>query len=298
VVPAVTPIDHQQASNLMLNRLSFFLLCSVMLFVRSVVADTPVSTDSYESVLRPRTPSAKDETRREVSAQRVATKTAAAESHSGPVANTDSKSNGKPAAAVVAGPGMMPPSMPCDSCPCNTQCGCERRFRSGWFYGSEPFGLCVFGALNSQISNGLAAQLVLYRYDFNNPPVKSAANSIDAANLNPRGRLQLLKVAELLNRVPMPPVVIEASDDPEIDRARRQSVIVALSEAMGSPIPGEWVVVDRPAANPLSGEEAAIIHDNLLRQTESGGVYDANARGSSQGNVQNPNSISPTNINQ
>jgi len=147
--------------------------------------------------------------------------------------------------------------------------------------------------MNGQVMNGLAAQTVFYQYDFNNTPTPGAANSIDRAGLNFCGRQQLSRVAALVNQMPIPRVVIETSRNFQIDEARRQTVIAGLSEAMGTAVPADWVVIDEPPSNPLSGEEAQIIHENLLRQTEARGLYDANDRssdnGSSGGNLNNIN---------
>jgi len=155
----------------------------------------------------------------------------------------------------------------------------------------------VNGALNAQVMNGITGQLVFYQYDFNNTPMPGAPGSIDRAGLNYCGRRQLSRVAEMLNHLPLPRVVIETSHNPQIDEARRQTVISGLSEAMGTPVPPEWVVIDEPPSNPLSGEESLIVHENLLRQTEMRGLYDANDRSSENGS-QNNNSSSTTNINQ
>jgi hypothetical protein len=153
--------------------------------------------------------------------------------------------------------------------------------------------------MRAQITNGLAAQLVFYRYDFNNNPGEGGSKSPTAANLSPRGWVQMVKIGEMLNRLPVPPVVIESSNDSQLDEARRQNVIAGLTEVMGSPVPPEWVVVGEPMANPLNGEEAVIVHENLLRQTEAAGQYDANDRSSMQGNGNSGSGIlgQPTNVN-
>lgn len=277
----------------MLNRRNGFVLFCLLLIVGSVVADPPITTDSYQSVIRLRPSSRNTETQPAAAPKgtspRVAAKASAANVR--PAQMTDAEAQplpiAKPLPAGASAPGCFPPSPPCDACFSCDPYGCGRSFhgRGGWQYRADPFGYCVFGALDAQITSGLAAQLVLYRYDFNNPPTEGAAKSIDPANLNPRGRQQLMKVADLLNRLPMPPVVIEASENPQIDQARRQRVIAALTEVMGTPVPNEWVVVDEPAANPLSGEEATLIHQNLLQQTELRGLYDANDRSSQSQNA-------------
>jgi hypothetical protein len=287
----------------MLNRSNCFVLFLALFVVSSVVAEPPIAADSYQAVLRVRSTIAKNEVRPaavQVKGRLVATSAPAAKVGSGSdtTSNAAATSNSKPAPIVLPANGPMTGSL-CQTCvPCQ-RCGCGRCGHHGYLFGADPFGFCVCGALNAQISNGLAAQLVLYRYDFNNAPATAGGDSIDPADLNPRGRRQLLKVAELLNGLAMPPVIIEASDNRQFDEARRQKVITSLAELMGSPVPEEWVVIGEPIANALNGEEAAIIHDNLLRQTEERGLYDANDRSSEQNNGQGFNSFPTTpNINQ
>jgi hypothetical protein len=122
-----------------------------------------------------------------------------------------------------------------------------------------------------QIVNGLRDQQVLYNYDF--------FTDDRATELTPRGQYQLHKMVRRLGIAPCP-IIVQISDvnnpNPELDEARRQSVIAAL-EAAGVPGAAELVVVDRPPLPGLQGVEGVIIYGNMLGQTqERGGGFDYN----------------------
>jgi hypothetical protein len=286
----------------MLNRRIAFSLFGLLLSISSVLADPPITAESYQSVLRNQasgaasdmSPAATQSPSRPFESNSPSVKTiriAAVPAKDEPIRAM------KTAPVISSPPVQSQPQPPCQNCASGrTYDGCPR-CRGGYMYAADPFGFCVSSALNAQITNGLAAQLVFYRYDFVNVPTQRAAKPNDFANLNPQGQRQLRRVADVMSRMPLPPVVIESSGNSQIDEARRQIVIAGLTDAMGSPVPAEWVVVDEPMAHPIAGEEATIIHENLLRQTEAGGSYDANDRTSGQGGGQIASPASPTNIN-
>jgi hypothetical protein len=286
----------------MLNRSIVLLLSYLVLFANSVMADPPISAESYESVPPNQSSAAKSAANpapRPSPGRLVQSNTPAvkANPNAAPPAKVDSVRSMKTAPMISEPTGKYQSPATCQDCASRRQWEGWRGCRGACFYGADPFGFCVRNALNAQVTNGLAAQLVFYRYDFVNVPTQGAAKPNDFANLNPQGRRQLLRVAEVMGRMPLPPVVIESSGNAQIDEARRQIVIAGLTDAMGSPVPAEWVVVDEPIAHPLAGIEASIIHESLLRQTEAGGLYDANDRNSGQSGGQSTNSNSPTNIN-
>ena len=140
-----------------------------------------------------------------------------------------------------------------------------------WGYAEEfcerPFGTYARAAINTQINNGLVAQLVLYRYDFRDPTVSYD----DAAKLRGRGHYQLVKIVDKLKRV-MGPLVIEPSGDDDLDEERRQFVIARLDDLEFS-FPEESVVIGRPPAGGMSGEEAFVNYQNLIMQTEHAGAF-------------------------
>jgi hypothetical protein len=286
----------------MLKRRKFVLLCGILLLAGSVVAEPPCSIDIYESMIRAQTEGTPSVVRTAAvpspSKGRLAVVQAAdadaaltpktiklAEpiQNGMPVPPTTTRRQVTSTSPSPTTAALVSPAQPCQSC---SPPQYYARHKCVWrhcYSTVEPFGFCMNGAVNGQVMNGLAAQTVFYQYDFNNTPAPGAPNSIDRAGLNFCGRQQLSRVAELVNHLPVPRVVIETSRNPQIDEARRQTVIAGLSEVMGTAVPADWVVIDQPPSNPLSGEEAQITHENLLRQTESRGLYDANDRSSDNG---------------
>ena len=141
--------------------------------------------------------------------------------------------------------------------------------------------------MTPQVVNGWAAQMVFYRFDFS-APTDTKGQPHDASVLAPAGWKRVAKVADILGHAAGPPVIIEASDNFQLDEARRQNVIAALTQFCGTPISDQWVIVGPPPAGQLRGKEAVIINDNLLRQTLNGGAFAPNDRYS--GNGVNPTS--------
>jgi len=126
-----------------------------------------------------------------------------------------------------------------------------------------PFGARFRAHMCTQMANGTAARLVLYRYDFCN------ACAADAHKLNPHGYERLNQMAAILQACPMYPVVIEpVPGSPKLDQARRDQVAKLLEK---SNIPAS-VVVGRPEMRGLAAEEALEIHQNMLRETQAGGA--------------------------
>jgi hypothetical protein len=117
-----------------------------------------------------------------------------------------------------------------------------------------------------QVLNGLRDQQVLYDYDF--------YTGDRAAELTPRGQYQLSKIIRRMEIAPCPIIVQTAITNPELDEARRQSVLEALRKA-GVPASEDLVVADRPPVPGLQGVEGSIIYGNMLGQTqERGGGFD------------------------
>ncbi|MBI3467065.1 MAG: hypothetical protein HY000_28965 [Planctomycetes bacterium] len=130
-----------------------------------------------------------------------------------------------------------------------------------WGYPEEfcepPLGYFVNAHVATQLSNGEAARMVLFHYDF-----------IDGgANLKPRGKRQLAKIAKLLTN--LHPIVIEASADAALDESRRQAVLSQLAETM-SAVPDERVQVGFPLSRGLEGAEAVLIYERFYGQLSAG----------------------------
>jgi len=175
----------------------------------------------------------------------------------------------------VLGPGT------CNCNPDGRRGGCGCLFGTGHFC-PAPLGQCVFSALTPQVVNGWAAQMVFYRFDFSSE-VSGKGQSLDASLLAPAGWKRVAKVADILGHAAPPPAIIEASGDIQLDEARRQNVIAALTQFCGTPVPSEWVVVGPSPVAQLRAKEAVIINDNLRRQTLNGGAFAPNDRYSGNG---------------
>lgn len=173
-----------------------------------------------------------------------------------------------------SGPALAAPPMgagsPCCSCTSCRRVGAwQGRIKpclqySHWGYADQfeetPFGASVCQAKKVQICNGLADQIVLYLYDF--------CMATDGAQLNLRGRRRLSEIVTMMQSLNCHPLLIEASGNPELDAARKAYVLEMMAKA-NFPVPEDWVVVGQPKVRGLAGEEAVIIHSNMLRQTEA-----------------------------
>lgn len=175
---------------------------------------------------------------------------------------------------------MPPPAVASDGLPVGqpnlveTQPGPWRhRLKTGlqaWHWGwaeefdEPPLGACVNAHREVQICNGLAAQMVLYGYDF------CSADGPDAASLNVHGQQRLWAMVELAHHTRQRPIGIERSGNPALDAARRAQVI-GLLRISKADLPETCVVIGCPTATGLSGVEARLIYENLLQQTRSGG---------------------------
>jgi hypothetical protein len=160
--------------------------------------------------------------------------------------------------------------------------GPVKRFQDYYYGGSPwrctnnnccnvPLGARVYDMMSVQINNGLAAQRVLYHYDF------CDSQSAQAAELNVHGRKRLLTMARVCG-CGGSPIVIEASPcEAGLDAARLQSV-VALLQLVAPGTPRESVVIGDPQPRGLGGVEATQIYENMLRETKpSNGTSSASA---------------------
>lgn len=125
------------------------------------------------------------------------------------------------------------------------------------YFCERPFGSCNRGVVCKMIANGLRDQMVLYDYDF--------GFGDEADQLKERGLLQLQKLAGRFH-IAQTPLLIQASDDPQLDNKRQAHVMAALS-AMGLEMSADMVVVARPRIRGLDGIEGPPIYSNLLEQT-------------------------------
>jgi hypothetical protein len=83
-----------------------------------------------------------------------------------------------------------------------------------------------------------------------------------SALLSPAGQQHVHELALRLTHVPLP-VLVEASGDAALDAARRDAIVAQLAQR-GVPDPHLRVVVGRPAAQGLYGDEAGRIYRGYL----------------------------------
>lgn len=109
----------------------------------------------------------------------------------------------------------------------------------------RPFGAFNNALFGTQVANGVAAQMVLYRYDF--VPGR--------AMLAPAGKRKLVRMAPVLAQTPFRLIVEPSRSEPDLDDARRGNVIRTLAQ-LAYPLPDEQVVVASPPARGMNGTEA------------------------------------------
>ena len=138
---------------------------------------------------------------------------------------------------------------------------------SHWGYAEQfyprPFGTFVRSAVDAQVSNGLAAQLTLYRYDFVDPSGRVSTT------LNPHGRIRLVRMAGILSSCPYPLNIEYDQDHPQVNEGRRQHVLAQLQQMIGS-VANEQVIVRIPAVRGRDADEGLLLYQSLLRQVEQG----------------------------
>jgi hypothetical protein len=146
---------------------------------------------------------------------------------------------------------------------CGACSGCLRRRPPPTVcYRDRPFGWPVRNVNQMQVARGLQDQMVLYDYDF-----QEGAN---ADQLSSQGRHQLEKFAQWVASCGFPVVIQPSEGRPELEAARQAHVAMELA-AMTPAATENSVVVARPRAPGLRGQEALIIDSNLIRQTQARG---------------------------
>jgi hypothetical protein len=135
-----------------------------------------------------------------------------------------------------------------------------------------PLGSALYAHGRTQVANGNAARMVLYRYDF----VEGSPQ------LNLRGRDKLAKMARMLP-ISFAPLVIERTPaTPGLDAQRRTAMLAELADSP-FPIPPERVVIGPPIANGLTGVEAVTIYGNQLGALQQGSAANVGGFSGAQG---------------
>ena len=141
---------------------------------------------------------------------------------------------------------------------------CKRHWQEAFLGFPEEFERPALGALmhaanEAQVRNGEAAAMTLYAFDF-----VSGTDQLNARGID--------KLGEIASRLPMTfhPMIIERSRDAKLDDKRRMAVLEVLA-TNAFPVPPERVIVGRPIAHGLRGDEAVVIHEGSLYRTMQGG---------------------------
>jgi hypothetical protein len=127
---------------------------------------------------------------------------------------------------------------------------------------APPLGHFVNLHIAVQTSNGVAARMMLYDYDFD----------CGSDRLNIYGKDRLRQMGHWLASTPFPLIVERTPRRPGLAEARGLAVFRELA-AMGVSIAPERLLVGPPTITPLNGVEAEAVYHNLLQQTQSRGAY-------------------------
>jgi len=122
----------------------------------------------------------------------------------------------------------------------------------------------------------LAAQdnFVIYQYEW----------SADGTKLTPSGQEHVAQIGRTLCAAPFP-IVIEPSSDRRVDEWRRMAVLDALASS-GTPVPPDRVVIRRPGAEGLYGQEAPAAARGMLSNQAGTGGQGTGGAGAALGGTQ------------
>ncbi len=151
---------------------------------------------------------------------------------------------------------------------------------------AQPFAASVQNAVNHQVQNGVAAQLVFYDYDFYLNP---ATYTWELSNL---GIQHFEKIVRLMQCSGCP-VIVQTTNNVSSDDLRQQ-IIIERMLSRGVAISPDRVVIGRPRVPGISGAEAQLIYARSLERDQLGQVFDTNNLGAFSG-LGNSNSFGNNN---
>lgn len=131
------------------------------------------------------------------------------------------------------------------------------------YFCERPYGSFTRSHLGAQIDKGAAAQMVFYRYDFFDD------NHPQADTLKPAGEMQLELIAKLM-LVSAAPIMVESTGDATRDAVRRNVVDEALARVAGQVLTDRVITIQRDRFG-ISGDEAVMAHERMLRSRSSSG---------------------------
>ncbi len=122
----------------------------------------------------------------------------------------------------------------------------------------QPNGTYACQWVHAEKARADQDKFVIYQYEW----------SADGTKLTPSGQGHVAQIAQGLCQVPFP-IVIEPSSDPRVDESRRMAVLEALASS-GNPVTPDRVLLRRPEAEGLYGQEAPGAARGML-STQTGG---------------------------
>ncbi len=125
----------------------------------------------------------------------------------------------------------------------------------------QPNGTYACQWVHAEKARADQDKFVIYQYEWMSPEV---------TKLTPSGQGHVAQIAQELCQVPFPVVIEPSSDprsDPRLDEWRRAAVLEALAGS-GNPMPPDRVILGRPEAEGLYGQEApGVVRGMLSNQT-------------------------------
>jgi uncharacterized membrane protein YgcG len=137
----------------------------------------------------------------------------------------------------------------------------------------QPNGTYACQWIHAETARADQDNFVVYQYEW----------SADATKLTQFGLEHVARIAQGLSQTAYP-VVIERSADQRLDEIRRMAVLEALANCH-VPIVPDRVVLARPEAEGLYGDEAAGVAGRMLRNGVSGGQGGGQAGGGASGSM-------------
>lgn len=151
---------------------------------------------------------------------------------------------------------------------------------SHWGYCDQfcerPFGPAVSAHFQHQIVNGLAAQMMLYEYDF------QEVGNARSDGLSLRGRSQLERIAGRYQQGLGPVVIATDFSDPRLDEARRKAVEREL-KTLGVQVRAEDILVrstPKPSYNAYEGLFQQRNREQMIMSRGAGVLSGVNSGGS------------------
>ncbi len=123
----------------------------------------------------------------------------------------------------------------------------------------QPNGTYACQWIHAEKARADQDKFVIYQYEWMSPEV---------TKLTPSGQGHVAQIAQELCQTPFP-VVIEPSSDRRVDEWRRAAILEALAGS-GNPVPPDRVILGRPEAEGLYGQEAPGVARGMLSNQTGG----------------------------